>query len=212
MWNETLEEATETKEGAKFAETGRVRPRLNLLEFVVSRTYGAVGKEVSAELEFENCEDAFGRFAKERMFLETVEDESKMEEVIVSGFGVNEDVIDVGTGEDAEEVTEDVVHEALEGGWSVHEAEGHDGVFEEALWNDEGGFEGVFRSEANLMETGVEVELGEVASFGQSGDEVGDVRKGITIGDGNVVELAVVDAHAVGAVFLFDEEDVGGEW
>ena len=50
--------------------------------------------------------------------------------VLGEGPAEDEDVVQVDNGEIVQEIAEDVVHQVLEGGGRVREAEGHDPVLE----------------------------------------------------------------------------------
>ena len=62
-------------------------------------------------------------------------------------------------------VGEDMIHECLEGGWSIAKPEKHDHGFIEAKGSDECGFPLVFLSDANVVVTPSYIESGEEGRF-----------------------------------------------
>ena len=54
-------------------------------------------------------------------------------------FGINEDVVEVDDDANVEEVTENVIHEALESGGGVRKSEGHNKPFKRAIASMESG-------------------------------------------------------------------------
>ena len=65
----------------------------------------------------------------------------------------------------------------------------------------------VTASNWDLVVTAVEVEFGEVASCGEAIMEVVYAWNGEVVFDCDVVECAVVNAHAHCSIFFLDEED-----
>jgi len=62
---------------------------------------------------------AFTRACKQVVFLELLENLSNVFSMLFRGVGVHEDVVEVDKYVDVEEVAKNVVHESLEGRWSV---------------------------------------------------------------------------------------------
>ena len=54
-------------------------------------------------------------------------------------FGVNEDIVEVDNDANVEEVTENVIHEALESGGGVRKSERHNEPFKRAIVSMESG-------------------------------------------------------------------------
>ena len=71
------------------------------------------------------------------MLLEVSENFSDMALVFFLGVGVDEDVIEVHQYTNIEQVTEDIIHEALESSGCVGESERHYAPFEGALASPE---------------------------------------------------------------------------
>ena len=122
--------------------------------------------------------------------------------------GVDEKVIHVDNEPSfGNHIAEGVVHEMLEGGGGVGEAEEHYGGFEEPLVGDEGGFPLVSVLDSHIVVSPPDIEFGEDLGVSQFVYEVGDERKGIGVSDGVFVDVAVVLARAKSSVLLFDEEE-----
>lgn len=121
--------------------------------------------------------------------------------------GVDEDVVEVNDAEDVEVLAKGVVHEVLEGCWSVGETEGHDGVLEVAVAAAKGGFPFVSGSDSNEVVRAAQIELGKESSFGKSVEGFGDEREWVTVLESELVEAPIVDAETKGSVLLLDEKD-----
>jgi hypothetical protein len=102
---------------------------------------------------------------------------------------------------------EEVVHEALEGGGGISEAEGHHQVFELAISGFEGGLGDVIRVDADLVVAGFEVDFAEIFGMGQPVEEFIDIGKGVAVLDCLFIEGTVVDAGPKATVLLLDEKD-----
>ena len=61
----------------------------------------------------------------------------------------------------SKDVCENVVHEHLEGGWSIATTKEHDGGFEESHWGDKGSFPLILFLEADVIVSPSYVKLGE---------------------------------------------------
>jgi hypothetical protein len=147
------------------------------------------------------------RFAEETMLLESSEDLLDLALMISHVFGVDKDVVEVDDDTDVEHIAEDVVHEVLECGWRISEAERHDKVFEMTVAGAEGGFPLIAFFDAEKVITRSQIELGEV--FG-SLEPIHDlVREGkrVAVLDGDGVETPVVHAEAERSVLFLDEHD-----
>jgi len=119
--------------------------------------------------------------------------------------GEDEDVIEVDKDIDVEDVTEDVVHEVLEGGWSIGEAKGHDEAFEVTIACPEGCFPFIARFDTEKVVGTTEVEFGEDFGATETVEGFRDERKGIAVLDGDAVEATVVDTETERTILLFDE-------
>jgi len=72
------------------------------------------------------------------------------------------------------EVLEDVVHHGLEGGWTVSHSKEHYQGFEQASIGSEGRLLLVSELNANIVETPIDIQLGEVSGPTELGHEFGD--------------------------------------
>jgi len=72
------------------------------------------------------------------------------------------------------EVSEDVVHHGLEGGQTVSHFKEHYQGFEQALIGSEGRLPLISRLNANIVETPMDIQLGEVSGPTELGHEFGD--------------------------------------
>ena len=131
--------------------------------------------------------------------------------VLFERLAVDEDVVEEHEDELVEEGAEGLVHEVHEGGGSVGQAEGEHEEFEVTVAGAEGGLGNVVGVDADLVVAGAEVNLGEVLGTLKAVEEFVDARQRVAVLDGDVVERAVVDAHARGAVLLLDEQDRSAE-
>jgi hypothetical protein len=80
--------------------------------------------------------------------------------VFLGGLGEYEDVIKVNNDEGVQMLAEDLVHEALKGGWGIGEAEGDDGEFKVAVTSAEGSLGDVSFGDSDLVVALAEVNLG----------------------------------------------------
>ena len=104
----------------------------------------------------------------------------------------NENVVEVDNNEVISHVTEDIIHEMLEGCGGIGHSEGHDQVFERAIAGAKGCFPFVPRGNADIVVAPVNVELGKEPSSSESHDDIGNDRERVSIFDSDFVELSVV--------------------
>ena len=119
--------------------------------------------------------------------------------------GKDKDVVQVYYDVLVEDVREDAIHEALEGGGSIGEAEMHDEEIEGAVASAEGGLPLVAWGDANEVVGSSEIDLGENLRVAEAIEEVWDERERVAILLGDLVEAAPIDTEAERAVFLLDE-------
>ncbi|GBG70521.1 hypothetical protein CBR_g6649 [Chara braunii] len=138
------------------------------------------------------------------------EDGENLAEMIKVGLEVgakNKDIVDVDHDTDFEEVAEDVVHGGLEGGGGVGETKRHYEKLVVPEAGAESGFVGVLLADADLVEATAEVNLGEVFGSTEAIKKVGYRGKRILVLDRDLVQGAVIRAHAeFRGVVRLDEE------
>ena len=71
----------------------------------------------------------------------------------------DDDVVDVHPYKDPQVVSEDIIHDALERGWRITEAKGHNNPLEGAKLRVEGGFLDIFVVDSDLVEPTNKVDL-----------------------------------------------------
>ena len=197
----------EAEEGSELVEGVGHGPRLNGLNF------GGVGgdavgrDDVSAEVDLGLCEVAFLDVGIQFVLAEDGEDGGEVVAVFFDSSGVDQNVVEVNNDEGIEVEAEDVVHEALEGGGGVGEAEWDDGELEVAVAGAEGCLLDVGILDSDLVVALAEVDFGEDGGPMQAIEHIVDAGEGVGIFDGDVVEGSVVDAEAETPVLLADEED-----
>ena len=121
--------------------------------------------------------------------------------------GKDQDVIQVDHHDTFRyEVPEDVVHHGLEGGRAVSHAKKHYQRFEQALIGLEDCFPLISGLNANVVETPMNVQLGEVSGFTELRYKFGDQWEGVLILDHHGIECSVVLNQPEGAVLFLDEE------
>jgi hypothetical protein len=147
------------------------------------------------------------RFAEETMLLESSEDFLDLALMICHVFGVDEDVVEVDDDTDVKHVAENVVHEVLECGWRIGEAERHDKVFEMTVAGAESGFPFIAFFDAEKVVTRSQIKFGEVFGSLESIHDLVRERKRVAILDGDGVETPVVHAEAERSVLFLDEHD-----
>src|SRR6202012_26820 len=109
--------------------------------------------------------------------------------------------------ETIEQIVKGVVHEVLEGGGSVSEAEMHDEELIGAVATSKGGLPFVAVGDANQIEAGLEIDLRKQLRSGEAIEEFVDPGKGVPILAGNLVNTAIIDAEAKRTVLLLREDD-----
>ena len=109
-----------------------------------------------------------------------------------------------------EHICENIVHECLEGGWGIAEAEEHDHGFKKSHWGDEGGFPLVLFSKVDVVVAPSYVKHGEYGGIFHVVDEFRDKGQWIHISDSVGVQVMVVLTGAECAVFLWNEKEWRG--
>ncbi len=106
---------------------------------------------------------------------------------------------------------ENVVHHPLEGhGW-VCESEEHDGWLKESSIHVEGGFFLVAFLDSDVVISPTDIKLCEVFGAAELVDEFRDEQKRVSGFDRHFIELPIILYGSKCSIFLFDEEEGGGE-
>ena len=162
-------------------------------------------------------EMALFRFEEKTMFSESLEylsDDFLVYFVVISrgsGFGHNEDVVDVSVGISTSNMEDEyVVHHVLEGSGGVVESEWHDFPLVTSQWGIERRFPFVSLFDTNVMISGTDIKLCEMGTTFPFVKKFGYKGQGVRILDGDVIEFSVIDNHSPFAVFLHYEEAGGG--
>ena len=119
----------------------------------------------------------------------------------------NENVVEVDNNEVISHVTEDIIHEMLEGCGGIGHSEGHDQVFERAIAGAKGCFQFVPRGNADIVVARSKVEFGKNLGLLEAIEEIVDQRKWVSVLSGDAVQAPIIHTEAEGAVFLFGEKD-----
>ena len=158
--------------------------------------------------DFSGGEFAFLKFEMEVKFHHPLQDTFSAFFVNGGVRGEDEEVIHVDNEPSfGDHIAEGVIHESLERGGGVGEAEEHDGGFEEPLMGDEGGFPLVSVLDTDIVVSPSYIEFGENLGVPEFIDEVGDEGEGIGVTNGMFVKVSVVLAGAKSAILLFDKEE-----
>ena len=89
-----------------------------------------------------------------------------------------------------------MVHERLEGRWSVAETKEHDGRLEESERSDECSLPLVFLANADVVESPSDVELSKYRGVFHVVDQFGNKGQGIHVADSVGVQVSVVLTRA----------------
>jgi len=188
-------------------EVGGLRPGGDgfYLNRVGSDTVGR--DDVSTEIDGWYGQVAFPKVGVELVVMKEGEDGGEVLLVVFSVLGEHKNVVEVDDDECVEVGAEDVMHEALESGWGVGEAKGHDGEFKEAIPSPKGSFGYVRICDSDLMVASAKVDFGEDGCPVESVKHVVHTGEGVAVLDARKVEGTVVHAQSEASIFLFDEKD-----
>jgi len=138
------------------------------------------------------------------MVAQSAEDRAHVLQMFRLGAAENKNVIEEDKYAPTQERTKDLVHESLERGRGVCEAERHHQKLEMVVVCAERRLGHIVGMHTDLMISAVEVELGEEDGVLQFVQELFHDRDGELVPDGVAVESPVVDAEAPRAVALAD--------
>jgi hypothetical protein len=102
---------------------------------------------------------------------------------------------------------EDVVHEGLECGWQITEAEVHHRWLEQSTSCFEHGFVFVSFSDAYVVVSLADIELGEYDGSAKVANEISDEWEGVLITNRPTIDLAVVLYWSQLPVLFLNEEE-----
>ena len=151
-------------------------------------------------------EGALGALEVELVGAERVEDEADVLQVLGPRKAIDQDILKEDKHEPPKERLQDVVHECLEHSRRVGETKRHDEELEVAVVGAECRLLRVGQVHAHLVIAGMQVQLGEEHGAMQLIEELVDQRDQELVLGGLVIERAVVDAEAPGAVCLLDQQ------
>jgi hypothetical protein len=141
------------------------------------------------------------------VFLQLVENEAHMAEVLRPRRAEDEDVIEKNQYEPPEEGLQHIIHQGLKCRRCVRQLEGHEQELEQPLVGAEGCHLDVVRVHVHLVITQTEVELGEEDDAAEFVEQLFDDRYQKLVLDGALVQGPVVDIEPPRLVLLLDEED-----
>jgi hypothetical protein len=162
---------------------------------------------MTEEFDFRLDELALGFLGVELLLAEHIENLANVLLVFSKSLGVDEDVIEKHEGELVEKRAEGLMHEMHERGGGVGQTKREDEEFEMTVASPEGCLSDIAWVNADLVVTGAKVNLGEVSSALETVEEFVDARKRVAVLDRDVVESAIVNAHAGGAVLFLDKKN-----
>jgi hypothetical protein len=119
---------------------------------------------------------AFFGVGLEASVVKCLEDALQVDTVVLKGFAVDQEIIQVHPRETAEGRAQTVVHDALKGGWGPLKAKGHLGVFEVPNGGGKRRIRDVGLTNRDLVKAGLEVDDGEDGGIAQTVENI--VRPG----------------------------------
>src|SRR3982750_1205089 len=123
-------------------------------------------------------------------------------------LGEDQDVIQVYHNHTfRDHILEDLVHHGLEGGRTIGETKEHDKRFKETSVSAKGSLPLISFFDADIVETPMNVKLGEVARTTKLVDKVRDERERVLVLHSHIVEHAIVLDQTKGAILFLHKED-----
>ncbi|KAM0004882.1 hypothetical protein Hdeb2414_s0226g00840021 [Helianthus debilis subsp. tardiflorus] len=116
--------------------------------------------------------------------------------MIGSRFRINEDIINEDDHEAIQVRLTNTIHEIHEHSGCVGQTKRHNHELVMSIASAKSGFWNVLFEDSKLVITRTKIDFGETGSALKLIKEVVDTRKGITILNGEFVELTIVDTHA----------------
>ncbi|KAM0023987.1 hypothetical protein Hdeb2414_s0022g00610551 [Helianthus debilis subsp. tardiflorus] len=130
----------------------------------------------------------------------------KMTLMIGSRLRINENIINENDHEAIQIRFTNTIHEIHEHSGCVGQTKRHNHELVMSIASAKSGFGNVLFEDSKLMITRTKIDFGETSSALKLIKEIVDTRKRVTILDGEFVELTIIDTHAKGTIFLFNEE------
>ena len=103
--------------------------------------------------------------------------------------------------------TEEVIHEMLECGWRVGEAEEHNGGFKEAFMGDKGGFPLVAIFDVDIVIAPTDVKFGKQFGIFELINEVRDKGERVSISNSVFIQISVILVGTEASILFFDKEE-----
>ena len=126
--------------------------------------------------------------------------------VVIKIIGVDPNVVQINENADIQEIGENMIHKMLKSGRGIGKSEGHNAPLKRAISSAEHGFPFVTFTDPDKMIGMLEIDFGEVTSFLQTIQEIGDLGEQISVFLHNLIQATEIDAKAEGAILLPDEE------
>ena len=165
------------------------------------------GKDVTKVLGAVRMELTLFRLGVEAVLPESPENLLNVLAMVGNVIGEYGDVIQIDNDTDVEEITEDVVHETLEGRRGVGQPERHNQPFEGAVASAECGLPFISIGDADKMISMAKINLGIDSGTARSVQEIRNERERIAILAGDAIETSEVHAKTEGAVLFANKED-----
>ena len=134
---------------------------------------------MAAEVDLGHGEVTLPDVGVELVGAEDGEDGGKVLFMFFDSLGVDQQVVEVNDDGGVEVLAEDLVHEALEGGWGIGETKRDDGELVVAVTGTKGGLGDVGLGHADLVVALAEVDLGEDGGPMQPVEHVVDTGEGV---------------------------------
>ena len=158
-FDKLLVKSTQSDELSNFMIGSRRRPISNDLDLFGVHVYSISVDDVSTEGYSTLEERGFFDAGKELVLTEWLMYQIEMSLVFIRILREDEDVVDVHPYKDPQVVSKDVIHDALERGWRITEARGHNNPLKGANLCVEGGFLDIFVVDTDLVEPTNKVDL-----------------------------------------------------
>ncbi|KDQ25396.1 hypothetical protein PLEOSDRAFT_1045877, partial [Pleurotus ostreatus PC15] len=208
--DEAAVEVDEPEEGLEFSPSPRGRPVRDSGDLYGVHLDLTLRDDDSEILHLGSLEIALVCSEEELVLLEDLQDTPEEPAMLFARLGVDQNVIQIDNDHTFHnELPEEVVHHGLEGRRAVGQSEEHYQQLEESARSPKHGLPLVTLLDLDVVETPLDVELGEVASVPEFIHQVRDERERVPILDRHAVELPVVLDQAERSILLLDKEHRG---
>ena len=181
-------------------------PAIHRCDLALHHAHARSPDEVTEELHLLAEEAAFAQLGEQLLLPQPLQHHPQMLLVLLQRAAVDQNVVQEHQHELVELAAEGVLHERHELGRRVRQAHRQNQPLEVTVSRSEGRLRHVLCSDADLPVARAQVEFAEVARPLQLVEQLVDARKRIAVACCRCVERAVVDHHALAAVWLLDEE------